>query len=71
MHKSIYVIMLQSFLVKIKYKESGSDYMKRLSSHSIKSSEYQKFSVKKFGRIKNTNFCSTVIFQQLCSEFKK
>lgn len=52
MHKLIYVNMLQSFLVKIRY--AHSDFMKRLSSRTKNSSKYQKLSVKNCGRIEKT-----------------
>ena len=54
MHKLIYVNMLQSFLVKIRY--AHSDFMKRLSSRTKNSSKYQKLSVKNCGRIEKTFF---------------
>lgn len=58
MHKLIYVNMLQSFLVKIRY--TDSDFMKRLSSRSKNSSKYQKLSVKNCGRIEKTFFAPLV-----------
>lgn len=58
MHKLIYVNILQSFLVKIRY--TDSDFMKRLSSRSKNSSKYQKLSVKNCVRIEKTFFAPLV-----------